>query len=60
MSEHGQGVIEFFFGVFYFTKVFKNAWLMMSSIFVLYFITYTGKLLNWKVILLLILKLKIF
>lgn len=47
MSEYGPELIEFFFLVhFIVTKVFENAWLMMSSIFILRFISDTGKILN--------------
>lgn len=35
MSEHGPGVIEFFV-YFIVKKVFENAWLMMSGIFISY------------------------
>lgn len=59
MSEHGSELVELF-AYFIVKKVFEDAWLMMSDIFMLCCISDTGKLLNWKGMLPLILKLKLF
>lgn len=59
MSEHGSELVALF-AYCIVKKVFEDAWLMMSAIFMLCCVSDTGKLLNWKGTSPLILKLRLF